>query len=343
MQLSAMPDIDTIVDSTPFTQTVKEDVSLDDPPIVDINTRIRDTNSGRLIPISVNYFPHRRCNYRCGFCFHTDKNSFSLPLEKAKEGLKLLADAGMEKLNISGGEPFLQAHFLGEILRYAKVNLGISTGVICNGSKVTQPWLSQYGKYLDYLGVSCDSFDEDTNILIGRTQDGKTSLQWRILIKVSEWCREHKIKFKMNTVVNAYNWEEDMGHALEEIKPDRWKVFQVLLLDGENAGKGAIRNAEPLLISREQFQVFLDRHKDYAPVAEDNDAMENSYLLLDEEMRFLNCQGGKKVPGRSIFDVGVDAAFQDAGWEPETFVERGGIFEWSKDTPLLEKPHSYEW
>ena len=40
--------------------------------------QIRD----EIIPISVNYHFTRQCNYSCGFCFHTAKTSFLLPLEK---------------------------------------------------------------------------------------------------------------------------------------------------------------------------------------------------------------------------------------------------------------------
>ena len=48
------------------------------------------------------------CNlYEGGFCFHTAKTSFLLPLDEAKRGLAMLAEAGMRKINFSGGEPFL--------------------------------------------------------------------------------------------------------------------------------------------------------------------------------------------------------------------------------------------
>lgn len=46
------------------------------------------------IPESVNYHFTRQCNYKCGFCFHTAKTSFVLPLEEAKRGLKMLKEAG---------------------------------------------------------------------------------------------------------------------------------------------------------------------------------------------------------------------------------------------------------
>ena len=42
-----------------------------------------------------------------GFCFHTAKTSYHLPLDEAKKGLAMLKEAGMKKVNFSGGEPFL--------------------------------------------------------------------------------------------------------------------------------------------------------------------------------------------------------------------------------------------
>ena len=47
-----------------------------------------------IVPKSVNYHFTRKCNYECGFCFHTAKTSFMLNLETAKLGLQLLKNAG---------------------------------------------------------------------------------------------------------------------------------------------------------------------------------------------------------------------------------------------------------
>ena len=51
-----------------------------------------------IVPTSVNYHFTRQCNYKCGFCFHTAKTSFVLPIEEAKRGLKLLKEAGCNNL-----------------------------------------------------------------------------------------------------------------------------------------------------------------------------------------------------------------------------------------------------
>jgi hypothetical protein len=54
------------------------------------------------VPISVNYHFSRKCNYECGFCFHTAKNSNILELDQAKIGLAKLKEAGMRKINFAG-------------------------------------------------------------------------------------------------------------------------------------------------------------------------------------------------------------------------------------------------
>jgi len=133
-----------------------------------------------------------------------------------------------------------------------------------------------------------------------------------------------------------------MNDHIAEIDPFRWKVFQVLLLDGENTGtdSGSIRDARKLIITTEQFQAFLDCHKAQPSlVPEDNDAMKDSYLNLDEEMRFLNCKDGWKRPGRSIFDVGVFEALRDSGFDQKTFIDRGGIYDWGRKP----QPQVVEW
>ncbi|KAK4699889.1 hypothetical protein P7C70_g6366, partial [Phenoliferia sp. Uapishka_3] len=61
------------------------------------------------------------------FCFHTSKTSTILEIDVAKKGLRMLAEAGMKKLNVAGGEPFTKPRFLGEIIRFCKVDLGLES------------------------------------------------------------------------------------------------------------------------------------------------------------------------------------------------------------------------
>lgn len=145
--------------------------------------------------------------------------------------------------------------------------------------------LSPSGDHLDILAISCDSFDEATNQLIGRAQGRKSHLD--NLYKIRDWCQQYKVAFKLNSVINTFNVDEDMTESITELGPVRWKVtterecaarlhhvaltrihtplnvlqvFQCLLIDGENAGEEALREAERFVISEQQFQEFLDRH-----------------------------------------------------------------------------------
>lgn len=132
-------------------------------------------------PVSVNYHFTRKCNKVCGFCFHTEKSSHVATEEEMKRGLKLLKDAGMRKINFAGGEPFLYPKQLAMLCEYCKVDLKLeSVSIISNGTKITERWLEKYGQHIDVLGVSCDSFNEDTNIEIGRGTGENVTQLFRI-------------------------------------------------------------------------------------------------------------------------------------------------------------------
>lgn len=286
----------------------------------------------------MNYFISRACNYSCKFCFHTQKNTSKLALDQAETGLRLLRAAGTEKINFAGGEPFMNPDLLGRLCRTSH-DLGMAVSIISNGSLIRPGWMDEYGEFVDVLGVSVDSFDPETNAKIGRGGDANNRHVQRML-RVRQMCSDHDIVFKMNTVVCSYNWEEDMSARVELIDPKRWKVFQALVLEGENSGgPGELRDARSLVVTREQYDAFVDRHAPRFPqlIPEPNDVMQNSYLLLDEELRFLDCSGGGKVPSRSILKVGVEAALEEAGFDDDMFHKRGGIFNWTRERNSADK------
>ena len=78
------------------------------------------------------------------------------------------------------------------------------------------------GQYLDILAISCDSFNEETNRAIGRGQGNKNHVEK--LMKIRSWCHQYKVAFKINTVVNTYNIDEDMTEWMLKLNPIRWKV-----------------------------------------------------------------------------------------------------------------------
>lgn len=259
----------------------------------------------RIVPISVNYHFTRKCNKVCRFCFHTEKTSHVASESDMKRGLRLLKAAGMRKINFAGGEPFLYPKTLGMLCWYCKDELKLqSVSIISNGTLTNKSWLEEYGRYVDVLGVSCDSFDEATNEAIGRG----TGNNVKKLFEIRDWCRELGIKFKLNTVVCTLNWHEDMADTVEQLDPFRWKVFQVLAVGGENDATEnetehdkRKRDARKLLISREQFGDYCARHRHLKCfVPEPNQLMASSYLIVDEYLCFLDKGGEVEKQSASI-------------------------------------------
>lgn len=259
-----------------------------------------------------------------------------------KTGLKLLRDAGMRKINFAGGEPFLYPEKLAMLCRYCKEDLQMeSVSIISNGTKITKKWLEKYGQYIDVLGVSCDSFNEATNVKIGRG----TGENVKTLFLIRRWCSEYGIKFKLNTVVLLWNWEEDMATIIEKLDPFRWKVFQVLPVGGENDASEAEteldqrkRNVRDVLITDGQFAAFCKKHQHLSCfVPETNDLMASSYLIVDEYLRFLDKGNGIERASASILDVGVSTALAQVIWDQDAFEKRGAMYEWSRDLQSQSK------
>jgi radical S-adenosyl methionine domain-containing protein 2 len=163
-----------------------------------------------------------------------------MELSEAKKGMRLLAEKGLRKLNFAGGEPFLYPKFVGELAKFCKEELKLENiSVVTNGSKLKEKWFEKYGSYINILAVSCDSCDYDTNKKIGRSENNSSTAHLDHVRNAARFCKSHGIQFKVNTVVNAFNWEEDMNDLVTELEPCRWKVFQVLKLDGENSGENS--------------------------------------------------------------------------------------------------------
>lgn len=277
-----------------------------------------------MLPIAINYHLYKPCNLRCRFCFATFRDvRGQLSLADARRLIAELRAAGGEKLNFAGGEPTLHPH-LSELVRHAK-SLGFVTSVVTNGARLEE-LISGAGAALDWAALSVDSAREETQRLLGRGKGTHVAAALRL----AERCREQGIGLKLNTVVTALNWEEDMSVFVRELAPARWKVFQVLRVAGQNDGA-----VEPLLISAEQFASFVERHtplaaEGFAPVAEDNDAMTDSYVMIDPLGRFYGNSNGVQTYSRPILEVGIPIALAEVGFDARKLAGRGGLWAWSR-------------
>jgi radical S-adenosyl methionine domain-containing protein 2 len=276
------------------------------------------------LPPAANFHINRLCNYTCRFCFATFRDvPGSLSLNEALRLQELLARSGIEKLNYAGGEPTLHPHLV-DMALHAR-SLGMTTSLVTNGARLGA-LLVQHGAFVDWVGLSVDSASEDTEQRLGRGRGGHV----RRCLALAEQCRAVGIRLKLNTVVSRENMDESLHGLLRQMRPERWKVFQVLPIFGQNDG-----SVEPLLISQEEFVTFLERHADLVgeglgPVAEDNTAMTNSYLMIDPEGRCFGNGQGIHTYSRPILEVGLETALSSVGFSSARFEDRGGRYAWGR-------------
>jgi len=292
-------------------------------------------------PISINWTITTRCNYHCEYCFARFPELFGqrlLPFREMKRIPSLLSDAGCEKLTFVGGEPMLCEHLPG-LLTSAK-NAGMTTMLVTNGTLLTDRFLQENRNNLDWVSLSIDSQFEDVQRKLGRgATDGSSSSRSgsgsngssehvRQTIENAISIHESGIRLKINSVITKLNYMEDMCDFISDLSPERWKVFQVLKIEGQNE-----KTVEPLLITNDEFEIFRKNHEHLVPkglnvVFENNGLMKGSYLMLDPSGRFFTNRNGRHEYGPSIFDVGVESAIRQVGWDTEKFARRGGLYEW---------------
>ncbi len=271
---------------------------------------------GQSTPLSVNLHFTSTCNYKCKFCFaRFEDQSGSLSTDDWLAVLDELWSCGVRKVNFAGGEPTLSRD-LPLLVNYAKA-LGMTTGIISNGAGITPQFLDACGDSIDVLGVSIDSCKEAVQQAMGRGTGNHVAR----CIDKALMARARGITLKLNTVVTALNWQEDFSPVLDVLRPGRWKVFQVLLIQGENdAGYQAMK------ITGAQFQHYIARHAPYNPVAESNDVMEDSYCMINPCGNIYQNTGNVYVTSEPVLVVGFKRALQQVGFDRARFTARGGDY-----------------
>ena len=246
-----------------------------------------------------------------------------------------LSSSGVEKINFVGGEPMLHPHLEAWIV--AAKSCGLTTSIVSNGTRMTEDWLTKMRPHLDWLGLSIDASNDEMHALMGRGLKGEiasgVSRHLERSKEVWQIARGLGYGLKLNTVVTSVNSDDDMSELVANLKPHRWKIFRVLRIEGENDGR-----VEPLLISQEQFEDYMGRHreslKDFEGtqiVAEDNEDMLGTYAMIDPQgMAYTNLNGRYHYSKQSVVDIGFIESWKQvmAGFSQSNFEKRGGLWKW---------------
>ncbi|MDD4468972.1 MAG: viperin family antiviral radical SAM protein [Acholeplasmataceae bacterium] len=269
---------------------------------------------------SVNWHITNRCNYACSFCFAQNLGKHEVSFEEGKILLKKLSDSGIEKINFAGGEPLLHPR-LPDYCKEAK-NLGMTVSVTTNGSHLNQNLVSQLAGSVDWIAISVDSCLDTVEAAMGRGRGEHVTNA----LKAAFLVHEAGIHLKVNTTVTSLTWQENMHPLIRMMKPDRWKVMQMLVIDGEND-----TSSIGLCVSSAQFREFAERHRSIClgsgvgPVFESVDDMEGSYFMIMPNGQ-VKSDVGRKITLYELDDIleqGVDKLV-----DSDKYLDRGGIYDW---------------
>lgn len=282
---------------------------------------------------TINFHLLKQCNLSCSFCFapfNYLESAKPLSLEEMCKLVTLLKEAGAKKLNLAGGEPLILADICGKLMKFAS-EIGLKTSIVTNGTFLTAEWLEQYGRYLDWIAFSCDSATESIQKSLGRGNGNHVETTRRAFRLVKEFNAknpQHKIRTKLNSVITRLNHHEEMTDFVLECQPDRWKILQILEIEGENDA-----TFQDLSITKEQFDSFVERNriveqKGVVVVSEDNELMTESYVMVDPAGQFFQNKGNQYQVSQPILEIGVQKALEQISFSKEKFLERGGLYDY---------------
>ncbi len=214
------------------------------------------------------------CNFSCKHCFVKKENN-ELPMDELitiVDKVKRYFDTNNVKgrINIAGGEPLVSKN-IDDLITYI-ASKGILVSIITNGYLLDEEFINKHKNHLYSIGISVDSIDYDTNIIIGRCCKFNVLTKDKI-IHLSKLIKDAGIKLKINTCVSKLNVNEDFNEFINIIKPDRYKIFQMVCYDQSQKNNSA---------SSDELQSFLEKIN-YNYIYESADSMKESYIIIDSQ------------------------------------------------------------
>lgn len=274
---------------------------------------------------SINLHQTNRCNCHCKFCFSSGAKSSSGPELSYEQWSGIIEDLvknrGITKVNFVGGEPLLYPH-LERCLAFTK-SLGATTSIVTNATLVDDGFFKRTLGNLDWIGLSIDSTDDYTEVVIGRHVKDCRYLQ--NVRKVADLAHDYGVRIKLNITVNRLCIRDDFTEIIEDIDPSRLKFIQLTNVKGINDS-----GYDDLSVTEGTFDRFIRKYSDLLlsnglrPVFESEKDVSSSYLMMDASGRFR-----VSTPfGYTFFDY--DTFWNTKGLiDTQRYVSRGAVYDWS--------------
>lgn len=253
------------------------------------------------------------CNFHCKHCFIKKENC-----ELSFDKLKIIVDKIYKyfnnnslkgRINLAGGEPLMSRN-IDSLIEYI-ASKGIDVSIITNGYYLDDLFIEKHKTQIKMIGISVDSLNYNTNILIGRCSKANT-LSKEKLIYICNIIKKAGVKLKINTCLSKLNINENFNSFINEIKPDRYKILQMSCDDNDLKNKNNV-------ISNEEAEAFLSRIE-YKYIYESADEMKKSYVIIDSQGNISTNNSHTSII--SIFDYDLEEAIKLLNIDYENYIKR---------------------
>jgi radical S-adenosyl methionine domain-containing protein 2 len=279
--------------------------------------------------LPINFHITEACNMHCKYCFAkyggVDRNAHLLSFQQYCIILDQVKKNNFSKISFAGGEPTLHP-FLAELVQYSK-KIGLTTMLITNGSALTENLLSDLHGKLDWVSISIDSLNSQTNKRIGRVFKG-ISPNDKFYSEKARLIKKYGMRLKINTVVSSVNYSERFSDFINFVKPERWKVFQVQQIENVNRKPG-----EEFFIKENLFDQFikLNSNVQVPLIPEKNDDMIDSYVMIDPFGRLYGNSNRVQTYSKPLYEYPLEKALSEQGFSHKKFLKRHGYYDWDKN------------
>lgn len=265
--------------------------------------------------LTLNWHFTKKCNMGCKYCFVPVGNELSRAerfsiLEKIK--------GNFDRINFVGGEPTIHPDLI-DLMKKAKT-MGFKVTLVTNGYKMIKDpvFAKQIFEIVDGIGISVDSMNDEINRRIGRCHCRQT-LSKDDYVNLCMEIKGHNLPLKINTVVSQANLDEDFSDFYSLVKPDRIKLFQVLVPNLPTK-----RDYSEFLIDSDEYSDFVKKHQDkgFNIVAESNEVMVGSYFMLNAAGCFENDENGFESECLLKEGMTVEKSLKEVGINMERYMFR---------------------
>lgn len=257
--------------------------------------------------ISVDYMITAKCNLACPFCYGPDpKMRGEINLSQKLDFVDYLAERGVKRIIIAGGEPLISVH-LEPVLQRASQS-GLEIAVQTNGFSLKK--IRQIAPLLEWLALPIDASNLATHLFMRTTEKQSENT---INSAVAGRHVNPKLKIKIGTVVTKENISQirEMAPIIRSIKPDVWKLYEV------RPRGAALLNYENLRVSRENLDRAIldlktmnsDLNIHYSPC----DLTARAYIIVNPDTECLIPDGSGYLSAGHL--VAESGDIQDAVWD----------------------------